>query len=157
MSSGGAWMPGPSAPEPSGSSRAQRLLVRVLLALRSEARCRPHSVGDHARAEALADRIMLELPRSVLPIGLAALFIVGVVCLMPIMRDAIAAGSEQRTSTVASVVESGIRSRSAALSDGIGAIRDVVAPFAGEARPQDADASAAEAPPCDAAAPFSRS
>jgi len=144
-------------PEPAGSSRAQRLLVRVLLALRSEARSRPHSLSDRARAEALADRIMLELPRSVLPIGIAALFIVGVVCLMPIMRDAIAAGSDKQGSTVASVVESGLRNQGAALSDGIGALREVVAPFAGEGCPSALENCPHDAPPCDAAAPFSRS
>lgn len=144
-------------PEPKASSRAQRLLVRVLLALRSEARSRPGSTSDRARAEALADRIMLELPRSVLPIGIAALFIVGVVCLMPLMRDALADGSELRTTTVASVVESGIRNQGAALSDGIGAIREVVAPFAGEITPTAIDDAAPSVPPSDAKAPFSRS
>lgn len=143
-------------PEPEGSSRPQRLLVRALLLLRSQARCRPHSLSDRARAEALADRIMRELPRSVLPIGIAALFIVGVVCLMPLMRDAIATGTEQRTATVASVVESGIRSQSAALSDGIGALREVVAPFAGGSAALVEDKPSPDAPPSDAAA-FSRS
>jgi hypothetical protein len=150
---GSAWTPDP---ERQPSSRAQRLLVRVLLALRSEARARPHSITDRARAEALADRIMLELPRSVLPIGLAALFIVGVVCLMPLMRDAIAEGTEQRAVPVASVMEHGIRSQGAALSDGFQAIREVVAPFAAEELPPDAEGAADPAPPADATA-FSRS
>lgn len=145
------------SPEPKEPSRAQRLLVRVLLALRSEARQRPHSLSDRARAEALADRIMLELPRSVLPIGIAALFIVGVVCLMPLMRDAIASGSEQRAETVASVVENGIRDQGAALSDGLGALREVVAPFAGDAARVPDQHEPSDAPPSDAAAPFRRS
>jgi hypothetical protein len=151
---GGAWSPDP---ERQPSSRAQRLLVRALLALRSEARSRPYSQSDRARAEALADRIMLELPRSVLPIGLAALFIVGVVCLMPLMRDAVAEGTEQRAVPVASVMEHGIRSQGAALSDGFEAMREVVAPFAaGDAPSSDADASSDRTPPADATA-FSRS
>lgn len=151
---GGAWTPDP---ERQPSSRAQRMLVRVLLSLRSEARARPHSASDRARAEALADRIMLELPRSVLPIGLAALFIVGVVCLMPLMRDAVAEGTEQRTMPVASVMEHGIRSQGAALSDGFQTIREVVAPFAGdEASPSDAESAGERTPPADATA-FSRS
>lgn len=150
----GSWTPDP---ERQPSSCAQRMLVRVLLALRSEARVRQHSASDRARAEALADRIMLELPRSVLPIGLAALFIVGVVCLMPLMRDAIAEGTEQRAVPVASVMENGIRDQSAALSDGFQAIREVVAPFAvEEAPPPDADGAGARTPPADATA-FSRS
>lgn len=151
---GDAWNADPNG-QP--SSRAQRMLVRVLLALRAESRARPHSASDRARAEALADRIMLELPRSVLPIGLAALFIVGVVCLMPLMRDAIADGTEQRARPVASVMEHGIRSQGAALSDGFQAIREVVAPFAvEEAPPPDADGAGERTPPADATA-FSRS
>ena len=164
MSFGGAWSPDPDSNPDSNpdstrrpSSRAQRLLVRVLLALRCEARSRPHSSYDRSRAEALADRIMLELPRSVLPIGLAALFIVGVVCLMPLMRDAIAHSTEQRATPVASVVEHGIRSQGAALSDGFQTLREVVAPFAVDEAPStDGEESTDRKPPSDATA-FSRS
>ena len=73
------------------------------------------------------------------------------------MRDAIAAGSDKQGSTVASVVESGLRNQGAALSDGIGALREVVAPFAGEGCPSAIENCPHDAPPCDAAAPFSRS
>lgn len=150
----GSWSPDPDrAP----TSRAQRLLVRVLLSLRSEARSRPFSANDRARAERLADRIMLELPRSVLPIGIAAAFIVGVVCLMPLMRDALPAGAEGRAAPVASAVEHGIRSQGAALSDGIQALREVAAPFAAGEVPLRESASDVDAPPPDATAPFSRS
>ena len=113
------------------SGRAQRALVRVLLALRGEAtRCGAKS-RDRARAEALADRIMLELPRSVLPLGIAAAV------------------------PVSSVVERGIRENGAALSDGLGALREIVAPFAAETAP--IEEPSALAPPANAAAPFSRS
>lgn len=153
------FLDGSSMPDPdrAPSSRAQRLLVRVLLSLRSEARSRPLSSRDRARAEVLADRIMLELPRSVLPLGIAAMFIVGVVCLMPLMRDALPSGPEDRAAPVASVVEHGIRSQGAALSDGIRALREVVAPFAGDDAPLQEAASVEVAPPSDAAAPFRRS
>ena len=146
-----------SGPDGSPSSRAQRLLVRVLLSLRSEARARPLSSHDRARAELLADRIMLELPRSVLPLGIAAVFIVGVVCLMPLMRDALPSGPEDRAAPVASVVEHGIRSQGAALSDGIQALREVAAPFAVDDVPLQDAAGDEAAPPADAAAPFRRS
>lgn len=152
-------------------SRAQRLLVRVLLALRAESRRLPNAQHERARAEALADRIVLELPRSILPLGIAALFIVGVVCLMPLMRDAIAAGSQSPAAPVASVVEDGIRERGAALNDGLWTLREIVAPFAGdEARPgsqarptpsgvgrPSESTNAPSAPPSVASAPFSRS
>lgn len=150
----GSWTPDP---ERARTSRAQRLLVRVLLSLRSEARSRPLSTHDRARAERLADRIMLELPRSVLPIGIAAAFIVGVVCLMPLVRDALPAGAEGRAAPVASVVEHGIRSQGAALSDGIQALREVVAPFAADEVPLQEVETDEEAPPSEAAAHFCRS
>ena len=54
------------------SDRAQRLLVRALLALRGEARVAHDSPLEHERAQRLADRILLEFPRRVLPIGIAA-------------------------------------------------------------------------------------
>ncbi len=136
------------------SGRAQRALVRVLLALRGEAtRCGAKS-RDRARAEALADRIMLELPRSVLPLGIAAAVIVSVVCTMPLVRDAVAP-ADAGAVPVSSVVERGIRENGAALSDGLGALREIVAPFAAETAP--IEEPSALAPPANAAAPFSRS
>lgn len=152
---GGAWMPDPQG---GAGSRAQRALVRVLLALRCEARRSIDPSVDRARAEALADRIMLELPRSVLPIGIAALFIVGVVCLMPLMRDAVAENARAPIVPVASVVESGLREQGAALNDGFAALREVVAPFAAQDAPShEPVGSTQHAPPAVAVAPFPRS
>lgn len=142
---------------PSGervSTRAQRALVRVLLALRGEARRSADSLADRARAEALADRIMLELPRSVLPLGLAAAMIVLVVCAMPLMRDAVAEESALAT-PVSSVVEQGFRANSAAISDGFDALREVVAPFAVEAAVVDEQTCCRQ--PEEAALPYPRS
>jgi hypothetical protein len=56
---------------------------------------------------------------------------------------------------VSSVVERGIRENGAALSDGLGALREIVAPFAVEQAPVEEPSSSA--PPANAAAPFSRS
>lgn len=152
----GGWTP--DSGDARFSVRAQRALVRVLLALRSEARRSADSPGDRARAEALADRIMLELPRSVLPLGIAAVFIVGVVCLMPLMRDAIAENASERAQPVASVVESGLREQGAALNDGFLILREVVAPFAAEEpRFREQPGPAPHAPPAVAVAPGSRS
>jgi hypothetical protein len=136
------------------SGRAQRALVRVLLALRGEASRGGARSHDRARAEALADRIILELPRSVLPLGIAAGMIVFVVCTMPLMRDAVAP-ADPGAVPVSSVVERGIRENGAALSDGLGALREIIAPFAAESEPVEEPSSSA--PPANAAAPFSRS
>lgn len=149
------WDADPARQRP--SSRAQRALVRVLLALRAEARRPSPSSIDRVRAEALADRIMMELPRSVLPLGIAAIFIVGVVCLMPLVRGAVADSANEAAIPVARVVEQGVRERTNALNDGFSALREVVAPFAfDEERTRGADRPLPP-PPADAAAPFSRS
>jgi hypothetical protein len=151
-----------------GEDRAcgpQRMLVRVLLALRSEARRSPDPAADRLRAEQLADRIMAELPRSVLPLGITALVVVAVVCAGPLLRDALT----ERTALagpapVATVVEAGIREQGAALQDGFATIRAIVEPFAesdGVIRSDGPPGAAGFAPccdpPCDAAAPFPRS
>lgn len=136
------------------SGRAQRTLVRVLLALRGEAARGGARSRDRVRAEALADRIMLELPRSVLPLGIAAAVIVSVVCTMPLVRDAVAP-ADATAVPVSSVVELGIRENGEALSDGLGALREIMAPFAAEPAPLEEPSSSA--PPANAAAPFSRS
>lgn len=155
------WSSNPSSSESSSwssgaraSTRAQRALVRVLLALRGETRRCANAAGDRARAEALADRIMSELPRSILPLGLAAAVIVLVVCAMPLMRDAVADDASAAT-PVASVVERGIRENGAALSDGFEALREVVAPFAVEAPVVDEQSCCR--PPEEATAPYPRS
>lgn len=151
-----------------GEDRAscpQRLLVRVLLALRCEARRSPDPASDRARAEHLADRIMAELPRSVLPLGIAALLVVAVVCMGPLVRDALTERAALAgPAPVATVVEAGIREQGAALQDGFAAIRAVVEPFAEtrDALPQDGPPGPSGFapccdPPCDAAAPFPRS
>jgi hypothetical protein len=57
---------------------------------------------------------------------------------------------------VANVVESSLRARSAEMSDGLEALRAVVAPFAADAAPAN-EPREAVAPCCDAAAPFKRS
>ena len=112
--------------------RPQRMLVRILLALRCEARRSPDPAADRRRAEQLADRIIAELPRSVLPLGIASLVAVAVVCAGPLLRDAMT----ERTALagpapVATVVEAGIREQGAALQDGFATIRAIVEPFAG--------------------------
>ncbi|MBI1302423.1 MAG: hypothetical protein GC172_01320 [Phycisphaera sp.] len=143
----------------------QRMLVRVLLALRCEARRSPDPAVDRLRAEQLADRIIAELPRSVLPLGIAALLVVAVVCIGPLARDAV---TERKAlvgpTPVATVVEAGIREQGAALQDGFATIRAIVEPFAGSGSAPADGASAGSRgfapcsdPPCDAAAPFPRS
>ena len=144
------------------SLRAERLLVRVLLVLRGEARPGAGSVvgqrHDRRRAEELADIILTDFPRRVMPFGIAALAIIVVLCTMPLMRDLLA-GSGSRSggvAPVANVVESSLRARSAEMSDGLEALKAVVAPFASDATPN-AEAREPVAPCCDAAAPFKRS
>lgn len=116
-------------------ARAHRLLVRVLLALRGEARRSDNPLADEARVQLLADRIMREIPRRVIPVGLAALVVVGAFCAMPLVRDLIEHGADDRTSaaTVASTVERGLRERGRAMSDGFAELRQVVAPLSGSA------------------------
>jgi len=147
-----------------GASRPERLLVRVLLALRCEAKRSPDQASDRLRAEALADRIMCELPRSVIPLGIAALVIAGVVCAEPLLRDAL---TERRALVgpvpVATAVEAGIRENGAALQDGFAALRAIVEPFgdsAGVAEPCGAAIDGRRpcgVPPCEAAAPYPKS
>ncbi len=148
-----------------GACGPQRMLVRVLLALRSEARRSPDPTADRLRAEQLADRIIAELPRSVLPLGIAALVAVAVLCAGPLLRDAVT----ERTALVgpapvATVVEAGIREQGAALQDGFATIRAIVEPFAETDRALHAEGPPGPSgfapccdPPCDAAAPFPRS
>ena len=146
------------------SIRAERLLVRVLLALRSEARRSANPSHDHERAEALASRIMAEFPRRVLPVGLAALLVVVVCATFPLVRDVLpdATGGVQPT-PVATAVEAGLRQNGSAMSDGIQALRAIVGPFAAPAQEQvddsavstsDSDGSQRDS---EAAAPFQKS
>jgi hypothetical protein len=114
------------------STRAQRLLVRVLLVLRGEVRRSSDPARDARRAEILADRILADFPRRVLPIGLAALAIVVLACSLPLLRDALpTAHLGAHATPVATALESGLRSRGEAMSDGIDALRTVIRPFAG--------------------------
>jgi len=146
------------------SVRAERLLVRVLLALRSEARRSTNLCHDHQRAEALASRIMAEFPRRVLPVGLAAMLVVVVCTSFPLVRDVLpdAAGGAQPT-PVATAVEAGLRQQGSAMSDGIEALRAIVGPFAAPSTTPTHDhatSSFADEPvhePSEAAAPFQKS
>jgi hypothetical protein len=145
-----------------GGGRAERILVRILLALRREARCSPDRDADARRAEALADVILSDFPRRVLPFGMAALVVITVLCALPLLRDAAVAtqGAGASGSTVAHVVESSLRDRGRAMSDGIDAIRAVVAPFAPDTASDPSSAPEAQpvvAPPADASAPFRKS
>ncbi|MFZ9880586.1 MAG: hypothetical protein ACO3QC_04210 [Phycisphaerales bacterium] len=137
------------------SVRAQRVLVRVLLTLRSEARRSADPAFDAMRAEALAERIMRELPRSVLPVGLCALALVTLVCLIPIARDYMPRREAQ--TSAAQQVESSIRAQGAAVNAGLGALRAVVAPFTSDAAPDTEERSTAAPEGAVAVAPFKRS
>jgi hypothetical protein len=69
-------------------------------------------------------------------------------------------GAGASGSTVAHVVESSLRDRGRAMSDGIDAIRAVVAPFAPDTASDPSSAPEAQpvvAPPADASAPFRKS
>ena len=141
------------------SLRAERLLVRVLLLLRREAR----STDGHRsrrRAEELADIILSDFPRRILPFGLAALIIIAILCTLPLVRD-LARGDSGvvAAAPAAFAVESGLRQRGAAVGDGIEAIRAIVAPFATDGSGSDSAGSGDDrtAPPRDARAPFSKS
>ncbi|MFM1867157.1 MAG: hypothetical protein RL591_565 [Planctomycetota bacterium] len=146
------------------SMRAERLLVRVLLSLRSEARRSTDPCHDHQRAEALANRIMAEFPRRVLPVGLAAMLVVVLYTSFPLVRDMLpdAAGGAQST-PVATAVETGLRQQGSAMSDGIEALRAIVGPFSApsttptheHASPSSADDAVHEH--SEAAAPFQKS
>lgn len=149
--------------EPSGRSgfslRAERLLVRVLLMLRREAKS-SDSVRSRQRAEELADIILSDFPRRVLPFGIAALVIIAIIASLPLLRDYAKGDAGMVAAAPAALtVESGIRQRGAAVSDGIDAIRTMVAPFAAESAGADAATGSDEraTPPCDARAPFSKS
>lgn len=143
------------------SLRAERLLVRVLLALRGETR--RSSIADQRRAEQraeeLADVILADFPRRVIPFGIAALAVIAILCSLPLARDIwISRQSDGASASAALVVEHGIRSRGEVVSDGIETLRSVIAPFAGDTEsPRSSGPSPAEALPCDAAAPFKRS
>lgn len=136
------------------SSRAQRLLVRVLLALRREGSARCGS--DERRVQILADRIMVELPRRLIPIGATACAGLALACLMPLLRDALpATGVVAAPTPAASIVESGLRAQGEAINQGLDALRAAVAPFAAEEPEQ---APPVEAPKSAiAAAPFKKS
>lgn len=139
------------------STRTQRLLVQVLLALRGEARRSPGSAHDRARAEALADRILLQFPRRVLPIGAAALVALVVYSAMPLVRDALpGAGIVEREQPVAEVLETGLRERSGAIGDGLEALGALVVPLAIEERAAE-PADSEVRPEPSAEAPFTKS
>lgn len=140
------------------SLRAERLLVRVLLALRREAKPSDRARSQR-RAEELADIILTDFPRRVLPFGIAAIAIIAIVCSLPFLRD-VAQGDAGIVAASPAVltVESGIRQQGAAVSDGIDAIRSMVAPFASDAAGTDPAAGEDRVtPPSDARAPFSKS
>lgn len=159
------WQPSDDAPgrgrRHHAGGRAQRLLVRVLLALRGEA-CRARR-GDEARVQRLADRIMLDLPRRLVPLGGLACAALALACLMPLLRDALpATGVVAAPMPAMRVVESGVRSRSEAMNEGLGALRAAVAPFAsvdaeGEAAEGPAEAAVDAPKSAIAAAPFKKS
>ena len=137
------------------SQRAQRLLVRVLLALRSEARRSANPARDARRAEELADRILADFPRRILPLGMAAVVAIVIFCAVPLVHDAIPATDLQASNApVADVVAAGLRNRTAAVSDGIQTMQTVLQPFASDSAPAEPERPA---PPCDAAAPFKKS
>jgi hypothetical protein len=142
------------------STRTQRLLVDVLLALRGEARRSPDPVEDRARAEALADHILATFPRRVIPIGAAALVALVVFSAMPLVRDALpGAGLVEESEPVAAILETSLRERGSAIGDGLEAIGSIVVPFAVEERPVDERSNPTDAPtvPASAEAPFTRS
>lgn len=142
------------------SSRTQRLLVDVLLALRGEARRSPNPSFDRARAEALADEILAAFPRRVLPIGAAALVALVVFSAMPLVRDALpGAGLVEPEVPVASIVETSLRERGSALGDGLEAIGAIVVPFAVEEHPVDDSGKSREGAETEtsAEAPYKRS
>ncbi len=139
--------------------RAQRILVRVLLALRSESKRPPvgstDAFRDDLRAETLADRIMLDFPHRVLPIGLAAVVLLVVFCSLPLVHDLLpASGMVAQSTPVAAVVESGLKERGADMSEGMNAIREIVLPFASGDAPIEPTRMA---PPSEAVAPFKKS
>lgn len=122
---------------PRGRRFAHQVLMRVFVALRKEGR---EGAGartaheDDARARALTDRILSDFPGHVLPLGLTALVLVFVVCTLPHLRDALpATGVLAASRPVTSIVESGLQQRTSAMSDGLDALRAIVAPFSAEA------------------------
>lgn len=139
-----------------GAQPSQRLLVRVLLALRGEARRGADPMRDAARAEALADRIMRELPRSVVPLGLAAMLALGTYCVLPFLHDALrASGAVESPVPATHVVASGLREQGAALGDGMQVLGTIVAPLISDApAPRAPKPEPAEARPSDARAPI---
>ncbi|MFM1823063.1 MAG: hypothetical protein RI967_1329 [Planctomycetota bacterium] len=139
-----------------GRARSQRMLVRILLALRREAHPRRDAMRDAARAELLADRIMRELPRSVLPVGFAALLALTAYCALPFLHDFLrATGAVESPPPMTRVVESGLRERGAALGDGIEVLGSIVAPLISDAPRESEDRGAREAGrPSDARAPI---
>ena len=143
------------------SESAERLLVRVLLALRREARTSDDRARDQRRAEELADVILSDFPRRVIPLGIAALAVIVVVCSMPLVRDVLAShgGAGQADRSAVLIVESGLRTHGAEVGDGIDALRSVVAPFAADAAPSEPAApdESRTVPPSDAAAPYKKS
>jgi len=145
------------------SPRARRLLVRVLGALRCEARCK----ADERRVEDLADRIMLALPRQLLPLGALSCAVLALCCAMPFLHDALpATGIVDAPAPAAEAVESGLRAQGSVMTDGLETLRAAVAPFAASAADAYgsdgtgavADDSAAAAPTSViAAAPYKKS
>ncbi|MFM7052839.1 MAG: hypothetical protein ACKOYN_12030 [Planctomycetota bacterium] len=137
------------------SMRTQRLLVRVLLALRCEA-CRSADPAlDERRAEELADRIMFVLPRRVLPVGLCALVLVAMLCAVPLARDFMPASGDIRPASQR--LEDSIREQGAAVNAGLGTLRAVVAPFASDDAGSQEPAATALPDGTVALAPFKRS
>ena len=143
------------------SLRAERLLVRVLLALRCETKRSTAADQRRAeqRAEELADVILADFPRRVIPFGIAALALIAILCSLPLARDIwISRQSDGTSASAALVVEHGIRSRGEVVSDGLETLRSVIAPFAADAdAPQASGPAPTDALPSDAAAPFKRS
>ncbi|MFM7259603.1 MAG: hypothetical protein ACKO3W_03270 [bacterium] len=101
---------------------------------------------DARRAEILADRILADFPRRVLPIGLAAIAIVVLACLFPLVRDALpAAQLGAQPTPVAAALESGLRTQGEAMSEGIETLRAIVRPFAGAGTTESAASEANDA------------
>jgi hypothetical protein len=152
------------APRSRRSRLAQQALSRVFAALRREGVGSRASRQDDVRARALADRILRDFPGHILPLGMVAMALVILLCTMPHVRDALpATGVVAPSRPVTSVVESGLRQRTAAMSDGLDALRAIVAPFSenaceGGAVPCKARDCCSEAPAGhDASAPFVKS
>ncbi len=144
------------------SHRAERILVRVLLQLRREARVLTGRGRGARDVEELTDAILADFPRRLVHLGMVALCVIAMLCMLPLLRDwmpimrqqSSGSGSVALSLPVANVVESRLRNQRAAMGDGIETLRAVVAPFAAESPATTAEKVEV---PSDAAAPFKKS